>query len=124
MKTEINDSKVTEQIIGCSYQVSNELGCGFFEKVYENAIVHEIRKTGLSVTQQCPINVWYDQIIVGEYIADLVVNGKILVELKTVKKFEDIHTAQCLNYLRATRLPLCLLINFGTPKVEIKRIKV
>jgi GxxExxY protein len=124
MKTKSDDAHVTETIIGCAYRVSNQLGCGFLEKVYENALVHEIQKAGLTVAQQCSIHVWYDEIIVGDYVADMVVNGKILIELKTVKHFEDIHVAQCLNYLKATKFPLCLLINFGTPKVEIKRIKV
>ncbi|MFG0250577.1 MAG: GxxExxY protein, partial [Phycisphaeraceae bacterium JB051] len=99
------------------------LGCGFLEKVYENALGHELKKSGLTVTQQCPINVWYDDTIVGEYVADLIVNGRILIELKSIQQFKEIHTAQCINYLKATRLPLCLLINFGTTKVEIKRIR-
>jgi GxxExxY protein len=114
-------NQITELIIGCAYKVSNGLGCGFLEKVYENALAHELRKTGLSVAQQKPILVRYDGVVVGEYVADLVVEGAILIELKVCKAFDEIHEAQCLNYLKATGFPLCLLINFGRPKVEIKR---
>ena len=92
------------------------------EKVYENALAHEIRKVGLRVVQQRPIQVWYDGIIAGEYFADLLVEDCIVVELKTVKAMDEAHWAQCLNYLKATGLRLCLLINFGQPRVEIKRI--
>jgi len=113
---------VTEQIIGAAYQVSNSLGAGFLEKVYENSLAYELRKRGHRVQQQYPINVLYDGVIVGDYIADLIVDDLVLVEVKAVKCFDDIHLAQCLNYLKATGLHVCLLINFGTPKIEIKRI--
>jgi len=115
-------NRVTERIISCVYAVANGLGCGFLEKVYENALAHELGKTELDVSQQHPIQVFYDGVVVGAYVADLVVAGSVLVELKAVKAFEDIHMAQCMNYLRATGLRVCLLVNFGTPKVEIKRI--
>ena len=114
--------QITEKIIGCAYQVSNTLGSGFLEKVYENALAIEIRKSGLRVEQQFPINVLYKNNIVGEYIADLYVEGTALVELKAIKSLEDIHMAQCLNYLKATDKQICLLINFGKPRVQIKRI--
>ncbi|MBE7436338.1 MAG: GxxExxY protein [Anaerolineales bacterium] len=117
---EVND--ITEKIIGCLYQVSNTLGCGFLEKVYENASGIAIAKAGLRVQQQFPIQVRYEGVIVGDYFADLLVEELVLVELKTVKTFDDVHTAQCLNYLRATGLPVCLLVNFYRPKLEIKRI--
>ena len=119
-RLEVNE--ITERIIGAAYQVSNALGAGFLEKVYENALAHELRKSGLAVEQQKPIDVRYDGIIVGQYFADLMVNGAVLVELKTVKEFDDIHLAQCLNYLKATGYDICLLFNFAKPKVEIKRI--
>ena len=119
-KMEVNE--VTEKIIGCVYRVSNTLGGGFLEKVYENASVIEVGKTGLDVRQQYPIEVKYDGVVVGEFFADLLVANLVLVEFKAVKLLEDVHTAQCLNYLRATRLPVCLLINFYRPKVEVKRI--
>ena len=115
-------NQITDKIIGCAFTVSNKLGCGFLEKVYENALVHELRKAGLSVKPQYPIIVYYDGIVVGEFIADLLVEDTVLVELKAVKTMAGKEDAQCLNYLKATNLTLCLLINFGNPKVEIKRI--
>jgi GxxExxY protein len=114
--------QITRRIIGCAYSVANELGPGFLEKVYENALAYELRKAGLSVTQQAPITVYYDNVVVGEYVADLFVNGCVLVELKAVKALDEIHVAQCLNYLKATGYRVCLLINFGAPKVELKRV--
>ena len=111
-----------EKIIGGAFNVSNALGAGFLEKVYENALAHELRKAGLDVLQQCPIDVLYDDVIVGEFVADLLVESQIIGELKAVKSFVNAHMAQCLNYLKATGMPLCLLLNFGTPRVEVKRI--
>jgi GxxExxY protein len=113
---------LTERIIGCAYTVGNSLGSGFLERVYENALVHELRKSGLSVVAQQPLTVWYDGVVVGEYIADIVVAGSVLLELKAVRTLDDMHVAQCLNYLRATNLPICLLINFGESRVRIKRL--
>ena len=113
---------VTEKIIGCAFTVSNTLGVGFLEKVYENALVHEMRKSGLRVDQQKAIQVLYDGRTVGEYVADIVVEDLVLVELKVVKTFDEVHIAQCINYLKATKLPLCLLLNFAKPHVDIKRI--
>ena len=113
---------LTQKIIGCAFVVHNALGCGFAEKVYENALVHELRKAGLSVVQQMALTVMYDGIVVGQYSADIVVEGKVLVELKCVRACDDAHSAQCLNYLAATKIPVCLLINFGK-KVEIKRFR-
>ncbi|MEN6335752.1 MAG: GxxExxY protein, partial [Phycisphaerales bacterium] len=102
--------------------VSNTLGYGFLEKVYENALAHELRKAGIRAEQQYGIKVHYDGVVVGEYVADLLVEGSLLLELKAVKELDDIHLAQCLNYLRATKLHLCLLMHFGKPKLEIRRI--
>jgi GxxExxY protein len=114
---------ITQKVIGCAYDVSNTLGTGFVEKVYENALVHRIRKsTGLMVVQQHPIKVVYDDVVVGEFFADLLVAERVLVELKAVSMLMPEHTAQALNYLRATGLEVCLLINFGRAKVEIKRL--
>lgn len=113
---------ITEKIIGCAYTISNTLGNGFLEKVYENALVHELRKSGLKIEQQHSIQVWYDGIVVGEYIADLLVEDAVLVELKAVKVLDAIHQAQCIHYLKATGLRLCLLLNFGSPRVEVKRL--
>jgi GxxExxY protein len=115
---------ITQKIIGCAYDVSNALGIGFVEKVYENALVHRIRRdTGFIVAQQSPIKVIYDGVIVGEFFADLLVEERVLVELKAVSMLNNEHMAQALNYLRATGLEICLLINFGTSKVEIKRLR-
>ena len=111
---------ITERIIGCAYKVAAKLGCGFFEICYENALAYELRKAGLKVAQQVRLKVWYDDIIVGEYIADLIVEDVVLVELKAQQGLEAVHSAQCINYLAATRLPVCLLINFGK-RVEVKR---
>ena len=113
---------LSEKVIGCSYSISNKLGCGFLEKVYENALAHEIRKLGLKVEVQKPLFVMYDGVVVGEYFADLLVEDILLIELKTTNGFSENHKAQCINYLNATKLPLCLLVNFGRPRVEIKRI--
>jgi GxxExxY protein len=113
---------VTERIIGCAFRVANALGQGFVEKVYENALAHAMRKCGLGVVQQRGIVVCYDDVIVGEFAADLLVEDQVIVELKVVAALGDVHLPQCRNYLRATGKPLCLLINFGQPKVEIRRI--
>ena len=115
-------NKISQTIIGCAYAVGNALGNGFLEKVYENALALEISEKSLDVKQQHPINVFYKNRIVGEYLADLLIENRIIVELKTVKGIDEIHLAQCLNYLKATNLPLCLLINFGKPRVEVKRV--
>lgn len=113
---------LTHQIIGCVHTVSNTLGCGFVEKVYQNALVHELRKNGLTIETQPPITVYYDGIIAGQFVADIIVEQQVLLELKAVQVIEDIHVAQALNYLKATELPVCLLINFGTPKAEVRRL--
>ncbi len=115
-------NKITEKIIGCAYAVGNNLGVGFLEKVYENALAYEIRKANLKVEQQKLIQVFYDKTVVGEYFADLLVENSILIELKAVKNLDEIHLAQCLNYLKATVLPICLLINFGKTRVEVRRV--
>jgi GxxExxY protein len=112
---------LTEQIIGCAYRVSNELGCGFLEKVYENAMVVALKKSGLKVEQQVRFEVRFDSIAVGEYIADLVVEHAVIVEIKAVKSLDEVHEAQCINQLRVTNLPVCLLMNFAKPKLDIKR---
>ena len=113
---------LSERIIGCAFAVANGLGSGFLEKVYENALAHELRKAGLRVAQQQGVSVTYDDVIVGEYAADLLVEAAVVVELKAVRALDDIHQAQCMNYLRATGMHLCLLLNFGRPRLEIRRI--
>jgi len=115
-------NKATETVIGCAYRVSDNLGCGFLEKIYENALAHELRKTGLKVEQPKRFNVVYDGTLVGEYIADLTAEGEVIVETKAVKVLEEIHKAQCLNYLKATGLRLGSVLNFGTTRVSVKRV--
>ncbi|HTC21324.1 MAG TPA: GxxExxY protein [bacterium] len=115
-------NRIARKIIGCAYEVGKHLKYGYLEKVYENALVYEIRKSGLKVQQQHGISVKYKDIIAGEYAADLLVESCVLVELKTAKAIDAAHIAQCLNYLTATDLRLGLLINFGEGKIEFKRL--
>jgi GxxExxY protein len=115
-------NELSEKIIGAAFEVSNILGVGFLEKVFENALKVELELRGLQVQQQAPLKVYYKDELVGDYFADILVNNEIIIELKTVKEFDDIHIAQCLNYLKITGLKLCLLINFSKPRVDIKRI--
>lgn len=116
--------ELTERIIGCAYTVANTLGSDFLEKVYENALSHELRKRGLEVSEQSQIAVHYDGVVVGDFIADIVVDSKVIVELKAIAALNDLHMAQCLNYLKATGLKVCLLLNFGRAKVQVKRISL
>jgi GxxExxY protein len=115
-------NELTRAVIGAGHAVSNALGCGFLEKVYENALALELRWSGLEVSQQKAIDVRYKTQVVGEYVADLVVNDALIVELKAVSCVLNLHHAQCLNYLRATSLPLALLLNFGRPRLEVHRV--
>ncbi len=116
----LND--LSGRVIGCAFAVLNTLGAGFLEKVYENALVQELRDAGLAVEQQCSVKVHYHGAVVGEYSTDLLVEDVLLVELKTVRELGDVHRMQCTNYLKATGLRLCLLLNFGKPRLEIKRV--
>jgi GxxExxY protein len=119
---EISIDKITEKIIASAFKVSNTLGIGFVEKVYENAQAHQMRKDGLKVVQQDPITVEYDGIAVGEFFADMLVEDQVLVELKAVSELTTEHLAQALNYLRATGLGTCLLINFGKSRIQIRHL--
>jgi GxxExxY protein len=114
--------QITEKIIGCVHQVSNILGTGFLEKVYENALAVELAHAGLPVAQQRRIEVRYREVLVGDFVADILVEECVIVEIKAVKALDDVHTAQCLNYLKATGLQVCLLVNFGAPKATVKRV--
>lgn len=111
---------ITEQIIKAFYTVYNTLGYGFLEKVYENALAIELRRMGLTVVQQASIQVYYAGELVGEYFADLLVEGKVIVEIKALRALVAEHEAQLLNYLKATPYEVGLLLNFG-PKPQIKR---
>jgi GxxExxY protein len=110
------------QVTGCAFTVLNTLGTGFLEKVYENALGYEVRAAGLSAVQQYAARVHYKGNLVGEYFVDLLVNDVLLVELKTARALDDAHRMQCTNYLKATGLGLCLLLDFGNPRLEIKRV--
>lgn len=116
------DDEITEVVIGAAFKVANSLGTGFLEKVYENALRHELSKAGMSIKQQSPIKVEYDGTIVGDFYADLIVEDRIIVELKYAQAIDEIHLAQCLNYLKATGMTLALVINFGTARVQVKRV--
>lgn len=119
---EVGINGVSERIIGCAFRVLNALGSGFLEKVYENALAHELRKAGLAVAQQQGITVRYDGVVVGEYAIDLLVEETIIIELKAVKALDGAHVAQCINFLKATGLRIALLLNFGKSRLEIKRL--
>jgi len=114
------DNDLTEKIIGAAFEVHTILGSGFLEKVYENSLYEELSGRNLLVERQKPIAVYYKGKVVGEYFADIIVDGKIIVELKVVDKIIDIHEIQLKNYLKATALEIGLLINFGK-SVEVKR---
>jgi GxxExxY protein len=112
---------LTRTIIGCAYECANGLGHGFIEKVYANALLTELRLRQIQATSQHPIKVFYKGCMVGEFYADLLVENDVLVEVKAVQKLTNLHLAQCLNYLKASELRLCLLLNFGR-KVEVRRV--
>jgi len=112
--------ETTQQIIGAAYKAHNSLGAGFLEKVYENALAIELRNCGLSVAQQSQVEVRYQGQIVGSYVADLIVADRIVVEIKAISKLEKAHEAQLVNCLKATGMPVGLLINFGR-SVEVRR---
>jgi GxxExxY protein len=113
-------SELTSGIINAFYHVYNTLGHGFLEKVYENALVYELRQRGYRVAQQMPIAVRYNGVIVGEYFADLAVENAVIVELKAAQGIAPEHEAQLINYLKATDLEVGLLLNFG-PRPEVRR---
>ena len=112
--------ELTEQIISAFYKIYNSLGYGFLERVYENAMVIELRDRDIEVIQQSSIQVYYQDEVIGEYFADLLIENKVIVELKASKTLAVEHEAQLLNYLKASRYEVGLLLNFG-PKPEIKR---
>ncbi len=123
MNTDFQDTKLkalTETIIRIYYRVYNKLGYGFLEKVYESAMMIEFRKEGIPALSQSPIKVIYEEEVVGEYYADILVDDKVIVEIKATRALALEHEAQLLNYLKATDVEVGLLLNFG-PKPEIKR---
>lgn len=114
--------ELTEAIIGCGFAVSRVLRPGFAERVYQNALTMEMEDNGLAVQRQFPIRVLYKGRVAGDYFADLLVERRVLVELKIVRALNEAHVAQCLNYLTATGLSVCLLLNFGSPRLGVKRV--
>ena len=117
---DIND--ITYAINGAVFEVNRVLGPGFLEKVYENALLIELKSRGLNAEAQVPIKVLYKEDVVGEYVADILVEERVIVELKTVERLEKIREAQLLNDLKATGLNIGMLVNFRHPKAEIKRL--
>ncbi|MBU4419741.1 MAG: GxxExxY protein [Proteobacteria bacterium] len=113
--------EVTETIIGCAYRVYNKMGFGFLESVYEKCLLIELHKSGLDTESQKPITVYYEGEIVGEFVADIIVNDSIIIELKSVRRIIKAHEVQLVNYLVATGKAVGLILNFGERKVEIKR---
>ena len=114
--------ELTHQVIGAAFEVWKVLGYGFLEKVYENSLVEELKRIGLAVQQQFEIQVRYKGVLVGVYIADLFVDGKVIVEIKAEKEYNPKHEAQLLNYLKATGIHVGLLLNFGEKRCEHKRL--
>ena len=122
MDTEVDLASLTERVLGAVFEVSNTLGAGFLEKVYERVLLRELALRGISATAQASLAVISKGQSVGGYFADILVEDVLVVELKCVERLANEHTAQCLNYLRASGLTVCLLVNFQKPKVEWKRL--
>ncbi len=116
----MEDEELTKKVIGCAFKVHNSLGSGFLEKVYENVLRIELSGAGLRVEQQIPIQVYYQGEVIGDFVSDLLVEKRLVVELKAIEKLTKLHEAQLVNYLTATGLDIGLLINFGK-SVQIKR---
>ena len=114
-------NELTYKINGAIYEVNRVLGSGFLEKVYENALIEELRDIGLRVENQVPINVTYKGKDVGEYYVDIIVENRVIIELKAIDSSQKVHEAQILNYLKATNFEIGLLVNFTHPKAEIRR---
>lgn len=119
---EIIHKELSYKIVGLAMQVHRELGYGFLEKVYENSLMILLRENGIKAEQQVPIKVYFHGQIVGDYIADILVEDSVILELKVIDKLTKFQIAQTINYLRATNLKLALLINFGKASLEHERI--
>ncbi len=113
MNADFKHKSISDAVLCCFYTVYNSLGYGFLERVYEKALLHELTKRGIAALQQFPIHVYYDGTTVGEYVADIVVDNSIILEIKAVKTLLTEHEAQILNYLKATEFEVGLLLNFG-----------
>ncbi|MGO8816494.1 MAG: GxxExxY protein [Terriglobia bacterium] len=112
---------ITKTVIGCAFEVINELGAGFLESVYERALILALQQKGVVALSQQACKVMFRGECVGDFYADILVEGKVIVELKAVKAIAPEHQAQTINYLNATGIEVGLLINFGNPKLEYKR---
>lgn len=117
----MDQRELTEQIIGCAYRVYNKMGYGFLESVYEKCLLIELEKAGLHAESQVPIAVEYDGNSVGDFIADIIVEDTVIIELKSVKQIICAHEVQLVNYLVATGKEIGLILNFGPTKVDVKR---
>lgn len=117
----MNIEELITQIIQCAYNVRLQLSAGFLESVYRKALMIELDKCCVYAEEECPIDVYYDDMVVGEFRADIVVENLIIIELKAVQHLSSIHEAQLVNYLSATNMDYGLLINFGGERIEIKR---
>lgn len=113
---------ITKKIIRCFYNVYNKLGFGFLEKVYENALCYELKKTNLSCFSQYPVDVYYEDLKVGKYFADIIVENKVIIELKADAAICPQHEAQLVNYLKATDIEVGLLLNFGQEPKVVRKI--
>ena len=118
---EILEKELTEKIIGACFEVSNELGAGFLESVYEKALLIALRQRGLKAAAQVPVKVLFREQPVGEYFSDVIVENTVIIELKSVGVLKTEHEAQLINYLKASKIRIGLLVNFGNPKLEWKR---
>ena len=118
----LQEEQISYVIQGCVFEVYRQLGCGFLEKVYEKALLAELEFQGLSAKPQVPVTVQYKNVVVGEYFADIVVENRVILELKAQQKLPQASRAQLLNYLKATGLHLGMLINFSFPKASVKRV--
>jgi GxxExxY protein len=116
------DTELTQKVIGAAYEVHNELGSGFLEVIYQTALVRELSALGVKAIVQAPIPVFYKGSVIGQYYADILADDQLILELKAVASIDPAHESQVLNYLTATRLQLALIINFGGPRVRVKRI--
>lgn len=116
--------ELTEEVVQAAYSVHASLGSGFLEKVYETAFAHELGIREIPFQQQHPIEIFYKNATAGMYIADFLIDDKVIVEVKAVNELNQIHTAQLMNYLKATSKRVGLLINFGAAKVNIKRVSL
>ena len=118
----LQEEQISYVIQGCVFEVYRQLGCGFLEKVYEKALLAELELQGLRAKAQVPVTVQYKSVVVGEYFADIIVEGRVILELKAQHKLPQASRAQLLNYLKATGLHLGMLVNFAFPKASVKRV--